>query len=470
MKVATTLGLLVSILTKRSTFASSTRDDDERRQLLRLPKKEISNEQGNKVLPFQDICPEEYPPKHAMLHDKRRNEIEEYEKFMGIQVHDWNFAGTPSVEEEPEIVTVQDYKYAVWNTQHPYESESSAWNPNDSNPNENYIGNNNANMLSSGWVKPGRPFMHVHEVLEDDGTTEWVGFSSWFIGNYGHFVHDHLPTIAFLRSIVPETAKFLLVDSKVSRMVLKAIDSDFYENRIKWINLDEVYHIRGKLTVALRHSYQITIGCCNAFDPMRRWIAEAKPHMPTEAKDRLIIYYSRSPTDGVTHGRVIEHEHETDVVKHIQAAMKRHNVQENFIVFNGKGHNSTRLPVEIQLSLFRNARTIIGPRGSGLGGNFAWTNPFPQNCAERTQLLEFIPGTDSIKEGDTYPFTSYYNIIRKWPLDYHNIVYTAQSTSDTTYINLDDLDSALDWLWGGGDPSMNSLSSLHVSGNNTDSI
>jgi len=404
---------------------------------------EEGNSMKREVIPYAEICPEDYPPKHAMLHDHRPTAIQEYETFMGEQVLQWN----SRYDDTPHVMSVHGYYYGVWNTDHHYQTESSAWNPN--SPTTEYLHNM---MPSSGWVQPTVKHVDlpVKEVLEEG---DWVGFSSWFIGNYGHFVHDHLPTISFLRSVVPKTTKFLLVDSKVTRMVLKALDPDFYENRIKWIERDEVYEIKGNLTVALRNSFQITIGCCGAFDPMRRWMAEAHPELPEK---RTILYYTRGGSSDTTHGRVLEPEHERQILEHIRAKMAQHNIQEELVIFNGRDteHNRT-LPVETQYEIFRAARTIIGPHGSGLGGNYAWTNPYPTNCADRTQLLEFIPGTDSAVV-QTYAFTTYYATIRKWPLDYHNILYTAESSYLTTYVNLDDLDHALDYMWGGGDPALNS--------------
>jgi len=404
----------------------------------------ITNTQKLEVIPLSEICPEDFPPSHAMVHDHRTVAVEEYEKYMGDQVNDWNSRW----DDTPEVQTVTDYYYAVWNTPHHYICEASAWNPN--HPLTQYIHNDRD---SSGWVQP--TVLHVDtpikETLDD---TDYVAFTSWFHGNYGHFVHDHLPTISFLQEIVPEHTKFLLVDSKVTRAVLKSIDPDFYENRIKWIERDHVYHIKRQLTVSLRKSYQITMGCCGAFDPMRRWMAKTHPELPEK---RTVLYYTRGGSPDTTHGRILEPNHEEQIIQHIKAKMEQYDVKEEFVIFNGRDNeNKQTLPVETQFNLFRAARTIIGPHGSGLGGNYAWTNPYPTNCKDRTQLLEFIPGTDSAVV-QTFPFTTYYNTIRKWPLDYHNILYTAESSYETTYINLDDLDSSLDYMWGGGDPALNSV-------------
>jgi hypothetical protein len=103
--------------------------------------------------------------------------------------------------------------------------------------------------------------------------------------------------------------------------------------------------------------------------------------------------------------------------------------------------------------VFRAANVIIGPHGSGLGGNLVWTNPFASSCKERTQLLEFIPGQESAQVQSLYvtyvsittddchmimfsthhdrlptPLTHFhlnwfrqFPNYRKWPLDYHSI-------------------------------------------------
>lgn len=38
--------------------------------------------------------------------------------------------------------------------------------------------------------------------------------------------------------------------------------------------------------------------------------------------------------------------------------------------------------------------------------------------------------------------------IRKWPLDYHSVLYTKESTPKTTYIDIGALDDALGDMWG----------------------
>ena len=63
-------------------------------------------------------------------------------------------------------------------------------------------------------------------------------------------------------------------------------------------------------------------------------------------------------------------------------------------------------------------------------------------------MLEFISGTDS--EQVQHPmFNGYYWVMRGMPVDWNQIVYASNSTSFTTYIHLDDLQRAIDDMWGG---------------------
>lgn len=284
--------------------------------------------------------------------------------------------------------------------------------------------------------------------------------------NTSSTVHDHLPTIAYLRSIIPPTTKMLLVDNKTTRNVLSFIDPEFTRDRIHWINRDVVYHIKGSLTVSVPLGIPAVSGCCGGFDPMRQWMAEIHPDNPAK---KHVVYYSRGMSTDTHHGRVLERKHEEDVIAHIKAAIAKYGRNEEIVIFTGQKDGKT-MPVPDQYNIFRGASTIIGPHGSGLGGNFVWANPFATNCEERTQLLEFIPGQESAQVQNLY--ASYvstrltdslvlfrrlltrllklkFGQIRKWPFSYHNILYTKESTSQTTYINIQDLDDALEAMWGG---------------------
>jgi hypothetical protein len=204
-------------------------------------------------------------------------------------------------------------------------------------------------------------------------------------------VHDHLPTIAFLKQEAPDDAMFLLIDTPVARNVLQFIDPDFFQNRVTWITMDKVYEIKGDLTVAVPVGIPIVRGCCGGFDPLRRWLATQHPFNPDK---KIVLFYTRGGSEDNHHGRVVEANHEKEILEHIRQAMKKHNRSEELVIFDGQENGKT-MSIAKQFQIFRSASTVIGPHGSGFGGNFAWTNPFPTNCEERVKLLEFIPGQDS---------------------------------------------------------------------------
>ena len=212
--------------------------------------------------------------------------------------------------------------------------------------------------------------------------------------------HDHLPTIAFLKSIVPVTTRFLLVDGGVERNFLAFLDPEFYK-RITWITRNDVYHIKGSLTVAIPKLIPIVRGCCMGWDPLRQWLANDHPDDHPDPSKKLIVFYTRGGSTDTHHGRVIDPNQETKIIEHIQAAMVKYKRPEQFLIFSGQTKR-VRMDYMTQFMVFRAANVIIGPHGSGLGGNLLWTNPYASSCNDRTQLLEFIPGQDSAQVQSLY--------------------------------------------------------------------
>jgi hypothetical protein len=118
-------------------------------------------------LPLDQICPEDFPPRHAVLHDRRPEHVKHYEETLTSQVTLWNRGGS----DLPKTVTRRNCKLAVWKKSKLHETESSVW--------DDFGG---GHVEGAGWVKPIYPEKQAVP-LEGD----WVAFSSWFIGNFGHF-------------------------------------------------------------------------------------------------------------------------------------------------------------------------------------------------------------------------------------------------------------------------------------------
>uniref|UniRef100_A0A7S1D4R6 Glycosyltransferase 61 catalytic domain-containing protein n=1 Tax=Cyclophora tenuis TaxID=216820 RepID=A0A7S1D4R6_CYCTE len=275
----------------------------------------------------------------------------------------------------------------------------------------------------------------------------YVAYTSWFEGNFGHYLDDHLPSIAYLRKELPLSIKFLLLDTKLSRSVLKFLDPYFYQNRIEWIRLREIVRVEGNLTVSIPVSIPLMHGRGRPHQYLREWVNEQHPVVPEK---RAIVFYSRSSVD-THHKRIVDRKHERQVVDTVRAAMTRYHRREELVVFDGsvfnrESRNYTTMSIAEQFRIFRSAKTIIGPHGAGMLGNLVWVDPFPPTCHDRVQVLEFIPGPESEQVQAVY--RSLFIRWRSWPVDFSVLLYSKESTHDKTFINLDNLNDALEGLWG----------------------
>jgi hypothetical protein len=290
-------------------------------------------------------------------------------------------------------------------------------------------------MTGSGWQPP-------REVIENERLQgDYMAHFSWFEGNFGHFFDDSLTQIAFLRNQVPNTTKWILCDKELTRNVLEFLDPEFAK-RVHWVKMGLPITVEGSLTVALQPRIPNFSGCCRPYDHLRDWVAEKYPEVSDEKK---IVYYSRNSTD-TKHWRNVERAHEQQILEHIREGMVRHNVKEELVLFTGQDDEGKTLSIAKQFEIFRSARTIIGPHGAGMLGNIIWTNPLPENCASRTSIIEFIPGERSTQVQPLY--RSLFIRWRKWPLDFHVLLYKEESTKEETFIDLNALDEALDDTWG----------------------
>lgn len=90
---------------------------------------------------------------------------------------------------------------------------------------------------------------------------KYTAFSGWYVGNFGHFVHDFASKIAWLKSLVKEDTKFLLPHHPMYQNILNEIDEDFVRNRVQWILYGESVHVkRGSLTIMLPKSNDPFVG------------------------------------------------------------------------------------------------------------------------------------------------------------------------------------------------------------------
>lgn len=322
----------------------------------------------------------------------------------------------------PVIKTMTNASFAIWLSNR--QSRASAWKFAE------------GSVVGPGWEPPLDT--SPHRILHGD----YVGFTSWFEGRFGHYMDDHLPTIAYLKSKLPESTKFLLLHTPLSKSVLEFLDPEFADTRVEWVKRREVVKVIGKLTVTIPYKIPMQWGCCRPYEYLREWIHQQHPSVP---KNRKVIYYSRN-SPSAKHLRKVEVELEQRVIATIRISMRKYGMESDFVVFDGLDENGDLMSTKQQFDLFRSARTIIGAHGAGMLGNLAWVDILPGSCQNRVQVLEFIPGPDSAAVQAQYQ--SLYYRWRHWPVEFNNILYTKESDSDTTFVDLSDLQDALDGMWG----------------------
>jgi len=394
------------------------------------------------------VCENALP--YAKMHDLRIKEIENYQK-----IHIQRIGGVSSSYDNdppPTNVLPPGSSVAYWNCKtHKTECENPAINA------ENH-------MQGSAWTADGVEAFNIGPRQKDDKFQIWVNhekyvflttkrthlkgnavaFFGFFPGNFGHVLHDNLPVVAWLRSIAPKDATFILPATSIYRNLIEFIDPVFFE-KIYWYHANEVVTVEeGTLTVA-NPSYLLPARYGNTlFRFYRHWIFDNHPDKYADDK-KLIIFYRRGGSH-THHGRVLNPKHEQDILNLIRANMAKYGRQEELVIFTGMDIEGETLPLITQFDTFRRASTIIGPHGSGLA-NSIWTNPFPESCDDRVRMLEFIPGSDSKQVQMPY-YNGYYWVMRGMPIDWNQITYASNSTEDITYIRLPDLQRALDSMWG----------------------
>ena len=263
----------------------------------------------------------------------------------------------------------------------------------------------------------------------------YAGFHSWWSNNYGHTMHDSLPLLAYLKTKVDDSFKFLMINAPVLKKIIKALDPDFC-NRIEWIEIGEVINVTGNLVIPTPDYYP----CIMAKNLMSYFLDWASISLPKPVERNNIIFYTRNKT---TPYRVLNLENEKNVIECLKKFLTDNKIDSNLIIFSGKDENGNVLPVDEQISIFRSAHTIIGPHGTGLT-NIMWCD-FSNDSP--IKLLEFNPGPKGYSSQVQEPFNGYHTVFRGLPMDYNIILYEPHSTAQETFINLEDFNMAINKMF-----------------------
>ena len=268
-----------------------------------------------------------------------------------------------------------------------------------------------------------------------------AGWNSWFHNNYGHTIHDYLPGLAWF--FQNTDGAVLVLETSVTKEIVQCVFEPEQLKRVVWIQENVLVQVSGSLTVITApHKYYYPP---RMSPPLRQALHTqfAKKNMckSSTQNEPTVIYYSRQ-SKKTYHGRVMDTHNEKLVVSEIQKAMNKWNIPGEVIVFNGMRKDNTPMPIKDQIHLFSSAKFVIGPHGSGLA-NIAWMD---WSGNSKPQVLEFIctPQSKVVQNGCPWGKT-YYNLLHvPTPISYHHIGFTSQSTAETTYVNIEDLQKALD--------------------------
>ena len=321
-------------------------------------------------------------------------------------------------------------------------------------------------LLSQGTItKPAvddSPML-FHGITSDTTTTsnnvrilppgEYATFSGWFVGNFGHYLHDHVSKIAWLKSQVSSTTTFLLPYHKLHYEIMNVVDEAFVKERVLWIEYDETVHVpeNGSLTVMIPHKNKPFTAYPETgtifTEHLRQWLEETHWTSMKEGRrdtnnNKKVIFYTRT---GGTTRRIVEPSHEEEILSLIRSKMVQYGRnEEDLIIYSGTDGNGNTLSIKEQFDIFSQADTAIGPHGSGLA-NIIWMDG---RCDSGTKVLEFASSerTRNIQSGSHWGYYLLYGTM-PW-IDYNYMYYLEGSEENAMYIDLAVLEQTLDAMWG----------------------
>ncbi len=244
-----------------------------------------------------------------------------------------------------------------------------------------------------------------------------------FCDNYGHILHDNIPEIIFAEEDSRYDAVFM-PSSALLKEIIGLLDLNL--NKVKLIENQMYFKSR---TIHFKNSFtypEIDIS------KTRRFKQLIEKNLATNSSAKNLIYYSRSKKDALN-GRIMDEKNETEVIEILKKYANYHNL--NFCIFNGQ-LDGKRMSTDKQIELFRSAKMLVGPHGSGMS-NCIWINP-KNNC----KICEFTCGTEKLLQQTGAFFKNYnffYSGLIDEMFDYYLIPFSGESTDDIVSIDIENL-------------------------------
>jgi len=283
----------------------------------------------------------------------------------------------------------------------------------------------------------------------DDGSN-YVVVANVFFDQYQHILIDHLGYLAFLRKKLPPNTKFIIPDwsdttatntdsSHHIERLLTVLDPQFAKERVVFLQCSSRSRCNQK--VEIRNGGWLTLfrPPTSSRDPVlysyvREWVLTKYPTKQESLTNKSVVFYTRGV--GRVNGRVMDPEQEQLLMEHTKHLMRRFDRPEQFVLYDGS------ISIEEQIDLFQSATVVIGPHGGGLA-NVLFTLP-GKTCAERPKVLEFVTSGATQQLQNGLPQSSYYTLYQSMPwVELHNVLYSPDSTFETTKVNEESFYDAL---------------------------
>ena len=293
-----------------------------------------------------------------------------------------------------------------------------------------------------------------HTITLDDGANYAV-MTSIFFGQYQHILIDHLGYLAYLWKKLPPTTKFILVDSQdeedpsnghYAERLLNVLDPQFARERVVFLSCSNNKRCNKKVEIRNGGSLTLFRPPMASRDPVlysyaREWILTKYTPKPMSLTHKTVVFYTRGNGQRVS-GRVMDYEQEQRLLQQTRHLMLRLNRPEKLVVFDGS------ISIQDQIDLFQSASVVIGPHGGGLA-NLLFTLPIGNTCQSRPKVLEFVTSRATKVLQNGLPSNSYYYLFKTIPwIEYHSILYTSESTLETTFVNEKSYHDALLSIFG----------------------
>ncbi len=258
-------------------------------------------------------------------------------------------------------------------------------------------------------------------------------FKSKFLYNYGHCLHDILPSLLYLDKFSDSDVILSpLTDFMTSLINLTGLSF----KKVKFLKAHESVNLR--FTTKTEFTFY---GKQRNFDMSFLFKRSLESHLNqtihTDINNRL-IYCTRNTSSDVKHNRRMLDSNEKAIINLLKSYAEDNNLL--FTLFNGQENGKT-MSHEKQMLLFREAKIVVGPHGSAMA-NVIYLNP--QN---RPSVCEFCKGEYSTNVNHGFPFGKNYNHLNSFAFEdlynYALIPFAKESNTQTTIIDIANLQNFL---------------------------